>query len=399
MEKPDRIFEIARLIAREKIDVLSADESEVLQNWLAENDTNRKIYNKVHHGKDLINELNELKKFNEHKAFQKVEQIISKEEKHFKIFRFIPNSIKYAAAIAAFILCMYLIISEISKVRTDQFAQSTIVPGKQRAILITSKNQEIVLDSSDEKQIIKGELADIVNSGSTLSYNKIDSIEKSKIVTQYNTLITPHGSEYTLVLSDGTEVMLNSGSKLKYPVVFNNNSREVALEGEAFFKVTKSIKTPFVVKVDKVNVTVYGTSFNVTAYNNERLVQTTLIEGSVGVSLISSKDTEIKIKPGQQHIYNRGSGNIETKEVNTEQFIAWTKGMFLFQNEPIENILSAMSRWYNFEFKFKDESLKLQRFTLSLGKYDSITKILEMISMSSNLKFSINGNSIIVSSE
>ena len=102
----------------------------------------------------------------------------------------------------------------------------------------------------------------------------------------------------------------------------------MALEGEAFFKVTKSKKTPFIVKADNVNVTVYGTVFNVSAYNNESLVQTTLIEGSVGVSLISSKETEVKIKPGQQHIYNRGSGNTETKEVNTEQFIAWTKGMF-----------------------------------------------------------------------
>ncbi len=399
MEKPDRIFEIARLIAREKIDVLSINESEVLQNWLAENDINREIYKKLQNGEDLINELNELKKFDEIKAFQKVDQIISKERKQFKIFRFIPNSIKYAAAIAALIMCTYLIISEINKVRTDQFAQSTIVPGKQRAILITADNQEIVLDSSDKMQIIKGELADIVNSGSTLSYNKIDSIDKFKNVTEYNTLITPRGSEYTLVLSDGTEVMLNSGSKLKYPVVFNNNSREVALEGEAFFKVTKSKETPFIVKADNINVTVYGTVFNVSAYNNESLVHTTLIEGSVGVSLFSSKETETKIKPGQQHIYNKGSGITETKEVNTEQFIAWTRGMFVFQNEPIENILKAMSRWYNFDYEFKDESLKKQRFTLSLGKYDNVSKILDMISISSNVRFSTNGNSIIVYAE
>lgn len=399
MEKPDRIFEIARLIAQEKINVLSDNESEVLQNWLMENEANRKIYTKIKNGEYLINELNELKKFDKHKAFQHVEQLISKERKQPKIFRFIPNTIKYAAAIAAIIMCTYLIISEIKEDKTGQFAQSTIVPGKHRAILITSDNQEIVLDDSDNMQIIKSELADITNSGSTLSYNKTDSVDASESATEYNTLITPPGSEYTLVLSDGTEVMLNSESKLKYPVVFNKNSREVKLEGEAFFKVTKNRNTPFIVKADHVNVTVYGTVFNVSAYNNEGLVQTTLIEGSVGVSLISNIETETKINPGQQHTYHKESGNTDTKEVNTEQYIAWTKGMFLFQNEPIENILKAMSRWYNFDLEFKDENLKKQRFTLSLGKYDNVSEVLDMISMSSNIKFSIDGNSILVYAE
>jgi ferric-dicitrate binding protein FerR (iron transport regulator) len=399
MEKQNRIFEIARLIAREKTDILSAEEKEVLQNWIAENEANRKLYNDLQNVENLINELNELKNFDVIKAFQKVEQIISKERKQLNIFRFAPNYMKYAAAIAALVLCTYLILSEINKVRTDQIAQSTIVPGEQKAILITADNRKIELGSSDEKQIIKDELADIVKSGSTLSYNKIDSIDNPINVTEYHTLITPRGGEYTLVLSDGTEVTLNSGSKLKYPVVFNNNSREVALEGEAFFKVTKSRKTPFIVKADNINVTVYGTVFNVSAYNNESIVQTTLIEGSIGVSINSRIESEAKVKPGQQHIYNKDNGNTETKEVNTEQFIAWTRGMFVFQDEPIENILKAMSRWYNFDYEFKDESLKKQRFTLSLGKYDNVSKILDMISLSSNVKFSTNGNSIIVYAE
>jgi ferric-dicitrate binding protein FerR (iron transport regulator) len=400
MEKLNSLFEIAGLIAKEKSTSLSNSEAEILQNWLAKNERNKEIYIKLQNGENLINELNELKKFDEHKAFRKVEQRILKERRKLNFFRIVPGYMKYAAAAAILIFCSYLIISTINKGESNQYAQSTIVPGKHKAILIIANNQEILLDSSDKKQIIINELADIVQSGSTLCYNKNDSSANRKGVTEFNTLITPRGGEYTLVLSDGTEIMLNSGSKLIYPVVFNETRREVVLEGEAFFKVTKSNKTPFIVKADNVIVTVYGTLFNVSAYNNETLVQTTLVEGSVGVSINNNKSvSDIKLKPGQQLTYNKGSASTETKEVNTEQYTAWTKGMFVFENEPIENILNAMSRWYDFEFEFKDDNIKKQRFTLSLGKYDNVSKILDMISISSNVRFSTKNNTIMVFSE
>jgi ferric-dicitrate binding protein FerR (iron transport regulator) len=399
MEKLYTIFEIAGLIAKEKTVALSALENETLQKWLAENESNKLIYKKLQDGENLINEINELKKFDAKIAFKKIEQIISTERKQPKIFRFVPNYIKYAAAVAALIVCSYLIFTKVNKPETSHFSASTIMPGKQKAILITANNQKIVLDSSADKQIIKDELAAIIQSGSTLSYNKNDSVDNSKNVTEYNTLITPRGGEYTLVLSDGTEVILNSGSTLKYPVVFNDNTREVNLEGEAFFKVAKSQTTPFIVKTNDENVTVYGTVFNVSAYSNENMVKTTLVEGSVGVSLNNKAEPSVKIKPGQQHSYDKSTGNTETKEVNTEQFIAWTKGMFVFENEPIENILKVMARWYNFDYEFKSDNLKKQRFTLSLGRYDNVSKILDMMSISSNLKFSAKGNSITVYSE
>lgn len=172
------------------------------------------------------------------------------------------------------------------------------------------------------------------------------------------------------------------------------------MEGEAFFEVTKSDKSPFIVKANNVNVTVYGTVFNISAYSNESKVQTTLVEGSVGVSIINNKTLSgQKIKPGQQFIYDKGTGNIATKEVDTEKYIAWAKGMFIFENEPIENILKVMSRWYNFQFEFKDDSLKNQRFTLSFGRYDNIFKVLNLISISSDVKFSVKENLITVYSE
>jgi len=397
MARLNKIFEIARLVTKGKIDKLSDSESKMLQYWLAENDNNKAIYKKLQDEQMLINEVNELKKFDEINAFQKIEQVISRQKIQPKVLRIVPNLVKYAAAVIVLLVGSYLILTKTSKHEIVHYAASTIMPGNQKAILITAGNQKIVLDSSDKEEILIDGLVNIVHSGSTLNYRKNDTIDNTKNVPEYNTLITPRGGEYTLFLSDGTEVILNSGSRLKYPVVFNNGSREVALEGEAFFRVTKSKKSPFIVKANDVNVTVYGTIFNVSAYNSENLIQTTLIEGRVGVSLnYTQSESEVKIKPGQQLIYNKGTGNSETKEVKTEQFIAWTKGQFVFENEPIENILKIMSRWYDFDFEFKGIDLKKQRFTLSLGRYEDINKILELISSSSNLKFSTRGNSITV---
>lgn len=324
MDNLQPLIKISEIIAKEKYDKLLDQETLVLQNWLAESPDNKVIYNKLQNGEKLVIELNELGKFDPEKAFEKVEENISAKRLLFKVNRINPNYIKYAAAIAALVICSYLLILKIHKPETPHYVIN-IVQGSQKAILVTANNQKIVLDSTNNKQIIKNDLAEIVNSGSVLSYTKNDSINNSADIIAYNTLITPRGGEYTLVLSDGTTVKLNADSKLIYPVIFIGNTREVTLEGEAFFKVAKSDITPFIVKAYNINVKVYGTIFNVSAYSNESLVQTTLVEGSVGVSLKTRSDPEQKIKPDQQFTYNKATGISNTKEVNAGQFIAWTK--------------------------------------------------------------------------
>ena len=399
MENLGPLFKIAEIIAKEKSGSISDTENKVLQDWLAENDRNKEICTRLRNGKKLVHELNELKKFDSTAAFHKVEKKIDRENKPFSIYRSFPNYLKYAAAIAVLAISSYIIITQLHKSEPGPYAQHTFRPGRQKAILVTAGNRQIELDSSANKHSIKDETAGIVQSGSTLFYSKTDSISKINAPEKYNTLITPRGGEYSLVLSDGTMVMLNSDSRLKFPVNFRGNVREVVLEGEAFFKVAKSDKIPFVVNAGKVNVTVYGTQFNVSAYNNENLVQTTLVEGSVGVSTNTSNPVNTKINPGQQFNYDKATDSSETREVNTDQFTAWTRGMFVFENEPIGNIFKAMSRWYNFDFEFKDETIKNQRFSLSLDRYGNVSKILELMSMSSNVKFSVNGNKITIYTE
>jgi ferric-dicitrate binding protein FerR (iron transport regulator) len=395
MEKLYSLFKVAEWIAKEKSGNLSEPEKEQLQYWLNENEQNKAVYERLQDEDVLVNELKELEKLDKEKAFQRIEKIIAESKpKSIKLF---PKYLKYAAAIAAIAVGSYFIIHKNIEPAKQDVAQVVINPGIQKAILVTDNGNEIQLDSSGIKQIVKDDMANVVQSGSTLSYIQVDSPSTKQVTVAYNTLITPRGGEYKLIMSDGTEVLLNSGSKLRYPMVFNGNSREVELEGEAFFKVAKMQEKNFVVKTDKVNVTVYGTVFDVFAYDNDDKVRTTLVEGSVGVSINGNTTNKgVKIKPGQQFSYDKSNGNNQTQEVDVERYVAWTKGMFVFEDESIESILRDLSRWYDFDYEFKDESLKNQRFTINLGRYSNASRILEMISASSNLKFQLQEKKIIV---
>ena len=206
----------------------------------------------------------------------------------------------------------------------------------------------------------------------------------------------PKGGEFTLTLSDGTKVWLNSQSKLKYPVVFSTGSREVYLEGEAYFEVTKKPHHPFRVNAkDGVNIEVLGTSFNVRSYTDEDRVETVLEEGSVRMN--RGKDSVI-LRPGYKAVYQPNE-NIQVTSVNTELYTAWRHGQYIFTNESVENILKQLSRWYNIEVFYCNEAAKSVIFSGDVRKYDNITTLLEAMEIAGGVHFKINGNTLIVSYE
>ncbi len=395
MEKFYHLFDIAALIAKERRGYLTEEESKTLQQWLAESDSNKVLYDKFKDKTFVSDNIEELKKFNAQQAYTKVVTKITSLDKAKTRYLGIPNYAKYAAAVVLLIASAYFVVSIFHRPAAIEIAQSMIEPGRQKAILITSGNEEIALDGAANKQIVTNDQAQIVQNGSTLSYGQSASGANLPAEVAYNTLIIPRGGEYSLILSDGTEVKLNAGSKLKYPVAFTGNTREVILEGEAFFKVAKSGTIPFIVTTKEVHITVYGTMFNVSTYTGESSVQTTLVEGSVGVS-VKKSGADARLKPGEQFAMDKNTGETETRKVNTDQYIAWTKGLFVFENEPIENILREMSRWYDFDFEFANDNLREQRFTLSLRRQDDVSKILDMISSSSGIRFSEKGKQITV---
>ena len=212
---------------------------------------------------------------------------------------------------------------------------------------------------------------------------------------EYNTLKTERGGEWNVVLEDGTKVYLNSSSTLKYPTSFTGDSRQVVLEGEAYFEVTHDPDKPFIVKTSDMNIVVRGTSFNVNAYSDYKTTRTTLVNGKIEVEC--SGNTHI-VLPGQQIVFEKETKSIKIEDVDTELYASWKKGFYKFNDTRLEDILTTLSLWYDVDVIYADESVKELRFTSSgkIIRYDSLTSLLKKFEYTNNVIFDLNGKNLIV---
>ncbi|MGK9127258.1 FecR domain-containing protein [Olivibacter sp. SA151] len=230
-----------------------------------------------------------------------------------------------------------------SKINPNDFA-----PGTNKALLTLADGSQIALDNAPDQKILdKGGIKITKNEDGLITYQINPGVRKSKS----NTLSTPKGGQYQVILSDGTKVWLNAASSLRYPTVFTGNERKVILNGEAYFEVAKNEKQPFKVVTDRQELLVLGTHFNINSYEDEPDVKTTLLEGSVKVSAFQTKQT-ILLKPGEQAALKR-SGKLKVAQINAENAIAWKSGLFQFQGSGIQEALRQMARWYDITIEFE----------------------------------------------
>lgn len=248
-----------------------------------------------------------------------------------------------------------------------------IMPGQNRAVLTLSDGRKIQLDSATSETINDGSLA-INNSNGGLSYQK-------GTIAVMNTMTTPKGGQYHLVLSDGTKVWLNAASRITYPTSFSEKTRTVSIVGEAYFEVAKNARQPFVVKTPADQIVVLGTSFNVNAYPDERHSKTSLIEGSVMVN-------NVKMEPGQA--YQNGKINI----TNIEHDVAWRSGKIIFEDKSVPQIMNEIARWYDLEIIYEQNPPDI-RFFGSVKRNASLTTVVRVLEKS-GIKVNVEGKKLIV---
>ncbi len=217
----------------------------------------------------------------------------------------------------------------------------------------------------------------------------------SEAPIEFNTLRIPRGGEYQMVLSDGTQVWLNSETEITFPNRFTGEERLITLKGEAYFDVVSNAAMPFVVVSENQRVTVLGTQFNVSAYAGEG-ISTTLVEGKVNVVALSGNKDAVKLSPGMQSRVDHISGEIDARSVDVELYIAWIHSRFLCKDQDLESILKALGRWYDFEVDFKNPDKKEVRFTGELQRYDSFEKAIEIIALTQEIKYEINGKKLTI---
>ena len=269
-----------------------------------------------------------------------------------------------------------------------------IVPGSPRAVLVLENGKKVALVPGTGREIQVSKEVKAQSKGDQLTYQAGEEMLKKQDV-HYNELSIPRGGEFKLELSDGTLVHLNADTRLKYPVVFAGQERRVVLDGEAYFEVAKDVAHPFIVEVDGVEVKVYGTSFNVNTLLEGR-VQTVLVAGSVGVRSLASGE-EVRVKPGELAEYDRGERDFTVKEVDTSFYTDWRNGILRFSNEPLDDMLETLARWYNVNFFYQNQEVKNLHFTGYMERYKDIEVILKSVTMSTGVHFSIQGRTIVVS--
>ena len=243
----------------------------------------------------------------------------------------------------------------------DSGQKNTGVPAPQRkgqVELILSSGERMVLGTDSLRLGDRVEAGMLRDSLRKLSYLQAPAGQDGQEEI-FNTLVIPVGGLYELELSDGTRVWLNSVSQLRYPVQFTGKERKVYLFGEAYFDVRTDSLRPFVVESGGMNVRVYGTEFNVTAYRDEKL-RTTLVQGKVGIKVDGEK--ELLLRPGQMAEYDAQTKHLEVQEVNTYLYTAWKEGTFAFKDETIEEIMGRLSRWYDLNVFYANEEVKKQLY-------------------------------------
>lgn len=267
-----------------------------------------------------------------------------------------------------------------------------ILPGGNKAVLTLSDGSNIELDGA-----ANGNIA--TESGTTIEKTADGRLSYSSFAANppqpgskpaLNTITTPKGGQYQVILPDGTKVWLNASSSLRYPAVFTGQDRRVELTGEAYFEVAKNKEKPFFVKSQKQEVEVLGTHFNINAYNDEERVKTTLMEGHVKVKLNNGKTA--LLKPGEQ---SQVLDNIRVMPVEAGTAVEWKDGVFRFDDENIVSIMRQFSRWYDIDVVCQGD-LSTACFVGQISKNNNLSQVLRLLTLTRSVRFKIEGKKVTV---
>jgi len=263
-----------------------------------------------------------------------------------------------------------------------------VAPGSNKATLTLADGSMIDLDDAKNGTLTQQGAAKVIKLDGKLMYDLAS--EKTKKVV-YNTIATPKGGQYQLELPDGSLVWLNASSSIHFPTSFTDKERRVEITGEAYLEVAKDASKPFIVAVNKSEVQVLGTHFNVNAYNDEEELRTTLLEGVV--KFVDGNNTSL-LQPGQQSQLAKNGSVKVVSNVDVDEVVAWKNGLFSFENAGIETIMRQLSRWYDVDIEYKGKTDDI--FVAEMNRNIKLSDVLRALELTGRVKFEIDGKKIVV---
>ena len=264
------------------------------------------------------------------------------------------------------------------------FLVQKIMPGTCKAVLTQPDGLKVDISNTSYLDYITNKSLPVV------------SMEKEELDTlplRYYTITIPRGGEYSLTLSDGSILTMNSESEIRIPENFDKRQRDVYMSGEIYFEIARDTAVPFIVHTDRGNIKVLGTSFNVRDYQDETFLETTLVSGKIA---FNQSEKEVYLKPNEQLRLNKENGETTVEMVDVRLYCSWKEGRFVFEKERLENIMNTISRWYNINVSYEDQAVKDILFTGNIKRYGDLEQVIEMLKLINKIDIEVKGNDVFI---
>ena len=378
-----KAFRISRLIARKQTGALGETEERELAEWLSGSGRNSETYSRIVSGP---NEESYGKwKRTEHRApLHRMNVRIAARRNARR------RGVAFGAAAAGVAACLLVMLS-IFPGKTDEIAG--IYPGDTKATLILASGEAHDLSSSTSMYLSEAGVAITKGNETSLSYNVAVGREAEEEPV-YHEIRIGRGGEFDLELADGTHVWLNSESSLRYPVAFTGGERRVFLTGEAYFEVARDGQKQFVIESGGQTARVLGTSLNITAYPGAEKIVTTLISGKVSVAHATGEP--VVLAPGEQSQLDVENGAVSVGKVDIVGALAWRSGWFILDNQTLEQFMTQVARWYDFETVYVNEDSRTMEFIGKVPRYGEFDQVLNVLRQSSDLNISVSDKTVYI---
>ncbi len=386
---------ISWLICKQMIGTIDEEERMVLDEWRKQNEHNEAAYQRLMDTDRQTLELRRSQMTDYRRPLADMKRRLqgdknesTSEERN--VWSMVRGSKHVALAAAALLFLVGSVIfyrayqNMEQQTTQQQVAKADIQPGHTQAVLTLDNGKTVELGADQ-----------------TINLKAIAQAQKSADGEQTapNTLSTPRGGEFKITLEDGTEVWLNAETTLRYPETFDGDERRVEVSGEAYFKVAKNAEKPFYVVSGGQEVRVLGTEFNVHAYQDEPTIFTTLVEGSISLKPVEGNRSELMLTPGNQAVFSRSDASARVRKVDTEVVTSWRSGVFVFENQNLEQIMRTLSRWYNFEYEFADQRVAQTEFMGSIPRYGSFNEVIDIFQKMGGIQLVQHGSRVVISTK
>lgn len=388
---------IIQLLFKKITGSISDEELEILEEWRKKSPENEKVYRNLTDTGYLQKQFIRKEAINYERPLADMKARLQRDlwKIHFKM-------IKATAAAAIVVLALgwggYAAFTYPERTATEESAQTQPASAKDKSgnADFPAGTVQALLTRNDGKQ---ARLGNNPARNEQMIDNLTGSLSAEKQQALINSLSTPRGGEFKVTLEDSTEVWLNAESKLIYPEHFQTSERRVKVTGEAYFKVKKDSLRPFYVETAGMQVRVYGTEFNINAYEEEENAYATLVSGRIALQPLNGSGGELVLTPGHQAIFGAGEKTARVRTVNTQSVTSWTKGRFVFEEQTLEQIMRILARWYQFEYEFSSKNLVQTQFMGSAPRYADLSEVLSIIEKSGGIRFTVKDKKIIISTQ